>query len=86
MEQLRNDTIMNGKVRYQLFESKSNEGKNYSIKISSTLFDLPETATVSDVTTNIKLAEKFYGMLADCAVLPSTLHEVTEDFLSATFS
>lgn len=86
MQQLKYDTIMNGKVKYELFESLDNGEKNYSIKISSTLFDLPETATVNDVTTNINLAEKFYGMLADCAVLPSTLHEVTEDFLSATYS
>ncbi len=86
MKQLRNDSILNGKVTYQLFETQSGDCKNYSIKISSTLFDLPETSTVSDITTNIKLAEKFYGMLADCSVLPSTLHEVTEDFLAATYS
>lgn len=72
-----------GKLRYELFAEKIEDAEHYGISVTSSIFGEPETASVSDITTEAEFAEKMFRMIADNFVLPSTFSEVVEELVSA---
>ncbi len=78
-----------GKVVYTLFREPSANSENkdtYGIAVRSELFGEPEEASVKDITTQREPAEKLLFTLADNLVLPSTLGEVVEEYVSASLT
>lgn len=77
-----------GKVVYTLFSEPSAdpEKDTYGIAVRSELFGEPEEAAVKDITTQRESAEKLLFTLADNLVLPSTLGEVVEEYVSASLT
>jgi len=75
-----------GRVTYTLFSEPINNTAMYGIDVSSKLFGSPETASVRDITADCAFAEKLLYLLADNLVLPSTLGEVVEEYISASFT
>lgn len=77
-----------GKVVYTLFSEPSADAEKdtYGIAVRSELFGEPEEASVKDITTQREPAEKLLFTLADNLVLPSTLGEVVEEYVSASLT
>lgn len=77
-----------GKVVYTLFSEPSadSEKDTYGITVRSELFGEPEEASVKDITTRREQAEKLLFVLADNLVLPSTLGEIIEEYVSASLT
>ncbi len=72
-----------GKLRYELFAEDFDDRSHYGISVTSSIFGEPETAVVSDITTETDFAEKMFRMIADNFVLPSTFSEVVEELVAA---
>ncbi len=75
-----------GKLIYTLFSEENNGTETYGITVMSTVFGENESSTVKDITSRREFAEKFLYILADNLVLPSTLSEVTEEYVTAEFT
>ncbi len=73
----------NGKLVYTLFSEPAEDSERYGITVLSRIFGDTETATVRDITADCGSAEKLMFLLADNTVLPSTLSEVVEEYVSA---
>lgn len=75
-----------GKLRYELFAEETDNMPHYGISVTSDIFGEPETAAVSDITTETEFAERMFRMIADNFVLPSTFSEVVEELITAEFT
>lgn len=75
-----------GKVAYTLFGVPEEDTVRYGISVRSELFGEPEEKTVKDITSEQELARKLFFTLADNLVLPYTLDEVVEEYISAVFT
>lgn len=73
-----------GRLRYYLTESVRSDGIIvYGVKSVTTLFGEREEASVPDISSNKETAERFVELIADNIVLPSTLAEIAEEYISA---
>lgn len=75
-----------GKVVYALFSETKDGTLRYGIKVRSELFRTADEASVEDITSEFSFAERLLFMLADNLVLPSTVDEVIEEYLAASFT
>ena len=75
-----------GKLLYTLFSEENDGSERYGITVASRIFGDEETATVHDITTDYDFAERLADLLADNLVLPSTFHEVVEEYIAAEFT
>ncbi len=75
-----------GRVTYTLFSEPSNNMAAYGINVCTELFGESETASIRDITSDSAFAKKLLYLLADNLVLPSTLDEVVEEYLAASFT
>lgn len=86
MKNLKTLETAKGKLTYSLFCEDMDGVPHYGVSVASSLFSDGETASVRDVTTELPFAEKILALLADNAVLPSTLSEVIEECIAAEFT
>lgn len=75
-----------GKLVYTLFSEEQNGSEVYGITVVSSIFGDEETATVRDMTSELPFAERLIAVLADNVVLPSTLKEVVEEYVTAAYT
>lgn len=75
-----------GRVTYTLFSEPENNIIVYGIDVCTELFGEAETASIRDITSDGTFAKKLLYLLADNLVLPSTLDEVVEEYLAASFT
>lgn len=75
-----------GKLTYSLFCEDMDGVPHYGVSVVSSVFSDGETASVRDITTELPFAERLLALLADNAVLPSTLSEVIEECVAAEFT
>ncbi|MCL2055385.1 MAG: DUF6514 family protein [Oscillospiraceae bacterium] len=83
MRLLKELSTAQGRLTYGLTESKLGNVPTFGITVSTTLFGGEETALVEHITADYDFAEKFFYLLADNTVLPSTLKEIAEEYISA---
>lgn len=80
-------SIAHEHLKYILIKGERPDGSiAYGVKVISTLFDEEEQAAVYDITSDKAAAEKFLELLADNTVLPSTLSEISEDYVASYFT
>lgn len=75
-----------GKLVYELFSETTGGTVRYGIRIVSEIFDKAEEAVVKDIASGLEFSRKLLFALADNLVLPSTAHEVIEEYLAAAFT
>ena len=87
MTTLKTITTAQNRLCYSLTESTRNDGSiSYGVKVTTTLFGSAEEASVEDISSDRELVERFAELLADNLVLPSTLVEVSEEFVASFFT
>lgn len=78
-------SVGNSKLVYRLIKNtKSIDGEVndvYGIEVECSLFGSREISRVEDVTTKLDLATELFEVIADNAVLPSSLKDIIEDFI-----
>lgn len=83
-------SVGNSKLVYRLIKNtKSIDGQVndvYGIEVESSLFDNLEIARVEDVTTKLDFAQELLEIIADNAVLPTSLKDIIEDFIVKKYS
>jgi hypothetical protein len=67
---------------YRLTSEEDNGGVFYGVSVLSTLFGEPEEAAVRDISSDYDYAERFFLLIADNTVLPSTLKEIAEEYIA----
>lgn len=78
-------SIAGGRLIYRLISEETDNGLSYGAEIVCTLFGEEETARVYNITYDIAAAERFVYLLADNAVLPSSLEDIAEDYIAAEY-
>ncbi|MGN0587245.1 MAG: DUF6514 family protein [Oscillospiraceae bacterium] len=78
-------SIAGGRLRYRLISENTEVGTSYGAEIICTLFGEEETARVYDMTYDRAAAARFVYLLADNAVLPSSLEDIAEDYIAAEY-
>lgn len=86
MEIIKKTETARGMLTYTLFAENIADRVAYGISVKSELFGEAEVSEIRDITSELDFAEKLICTLADNLVLPSTLAEVTEEFLSAEYT
>ena len=77
-------TMAQDKLIYRLVETTNETGeRDYGISVTSMLFGSEDTETVTNISSNLREAEKLLYILADNTVLPSVLKEIIEDYIAA---
>ena len=82
MKTIKRYEIAGGRLCYELVESISEGYVCFGVKVSTTLFGETETAYVEDVSCIYEKAEQFFDIIVDNAVLPCTLKDIAEDYVS----
>ncbi len=73
-----------GRLNYYLTESSFENGDiRYGVTVTTTLFGEEESDSVTDFSSDCEKTERFMALMADNSVLPSTLKEVAEEYISA---
>lgn len=75
-----------GKLVYTLFSENLDNSERYGISVTSTIFGTTETASLSDISSEMDFTEKLLYLMADNLVLPSTFREVAEEYVAAAFT
>lgn len=87
MTTLKTITTAQDRLCYSLTESIREDGSiSYGARVTTTLFGSSEESAVEDISSDRQTVEKFVELLADNLVLPSTLKEVTEDYVASVFT
>ncbi|MGN0552386.1 MAG: DUF6514 family protein [Oscillospiraceae bacterium] len=87
MTTLKEINLARNRLCYCLTESTRGDGsRSYGVKVRTTLFGEAEESAVEDISSDREMAEKFFYMLVDYMVLPSTLTEVAEEFVASYFT
>ena len=79
---VKEETVGGNMLTYSLFEN----GDGFGVSVKSCLFGEEVYKEVNDVTINNEVADALFELLVRNLVLPSTLREVTEDFISEIYS
>jgi hypothetical protein len=80
-EIIRTESIAQGKLTYEIIKTVETGIPVYGIRIASKLFDKTEENLVTNITVNIKTAETLFNLCIANTVLPSSLLDITEDFI-----
>lgn len=84
---IRERIIGKGALKYSLTETNDNGIHRYGVTVTSTLFgETPETAAVDDISADMETAVRFFDMAVENLVLPCTLKDVAENYISDIFS
>lgn len=75
-----------GKLLYTLYAEDNGGSERYRISVLSKIFGEVESASVSDITSDPAFAQELLFILADNLVLPSTLSEVVEEYISSRYT
>lgn len=79
--------IAGDRLVYRLIEDEFPDGTiGYGISVSTTLFGEEEEASVKNISIDCEKTERLMMLLADNSVLPSTLREITEEYLAAEYT
>lgn len=85
-EIVREISIAENKLTYRITSELNLCGvKLYGVETTSSLFGKNETASVNDVSSEYEFTERLLELLADNTVLPSTLQETVEEYVSEQF-
>ncbi len=83
MKELKSIETACGRLIYILTESENEFESCYGIIIRCKLFGEEESASVDDISCDKEKTEQFMKLLADNNVLPCTLKDIAEDYLTA---
>ena len=83
MKTMKELSIAQGRITYYLTETNIDGEQTYGIKVATTLFGGLETEHIKNITSNYDYTEELFYLLADNTVLPSTLREVVEEYISS---
>ena len=82
MQLLKEISLSQGRLTYGLTEMSLSTIPTYGIEAATTLFGEKEAEQIRHITTDREFAEKLLYTLADNTVLPSTLKEVVEEYVT----
>ena len=86
MRLLKEISAAQGRVTYGLTEASFAGVPTYGITVSTSLFGDEETERVDHIAAQRDFTEKLFYLLADNIVLPSTMTEVIEEYVTASMT
>ncbi len=69
-------------LKYNMYEN----GEHYGVSVLSTLFGQERITCIDELTTRKDVADEFFEMCVRNLVLPSTLKDIAEDYISQIYS